>query len=116
MYGGIKHMIEEKIRLCKQAGVKSQISYKIQTGKPPVDEIINVAQVMNVDLIIMASSKPVLVIHEQKQIPASIKWKLYSGFVNTIIAKLAPLTQLPLVLSSANVLRFCLLSTRICNK
>jgi nucleotide-binding universal stress UspA family protein len=88
MYGGIKQMIEEKIRLCKQAGVKSQISYKIQTGKPPVDEIINVAQVMNVDLIIMASSKitssikvhgsitrkvidsankPVLVIHEQKQ-------------------------------------------------
>ena len=88
MYGGVKQMIEEKIRLCKQAGVKSQISYKIQTGKPPVDEIINVAQVMNVDLIIMASSKitssikvhgsitrkvidsankPVLVIHEHIQ-------------------------------------------------
>ncbi|HET7391312.1 MAG TPA: universal stress protein [Nitrososphaeraceae archaeon] len=87
IYGGVKTMVEEKIRLCKQAGVKSQISYKIQTGKPPVDEIINVAQVMNVDLIIMASSKitssikvhgsttrkvinssnkPVLVIHEQK--------------------------------------------------
>jgi nucleotide-binding universal stress UspA family protein len=85
IYGGVKRMVEEKIRLCKQAGVK--ISYKIQTGKPPVDEIINVAQVMNVDLIIMASSKitssikvlgsttrkvinssskPVLVIHEQK--------------------------------------------------
>src|SRR5215471_21348933 len=43
MYGGVKQMIEEKIRLCKQAGVKSQISYKIQTGRPPVDEIINVA-------------------------------------------------------------------------
>ena len=86
IYGGVKTMVEEKIRLCKQAGVKSQISYKIQTGKPPVDEIINVAQVMNVDLIIMASkitssikvhgsttrkvinssNKPVLVIHEQK--------------------------------------------------
>ena len=87
IYGGVKRMVEEKIRLCKQAGVKSQISYKIQTGKPPVDEIINVAQIMNVDLIIMASSKitssikvhgsitrkvidnankPVLVIHEQK--------------------------------------------------
>lgn len=52
IYGGVKKMVEEKIRLCKQAGVKSQISYKIQTGKPPVDEIINVAQV-----IIMASSK-----------------------------------------------------------
>jgi nucleotide-binding universal stress UspA family protein len=88
MYGGIKQMIEEKIQLCKQAGVKSQISYKIQTGKPPVDEIINVAQIMNVDLIVMVSNKitssikvhgsitrkvidgankPVLVIHEQKQ-------------------------------------------------
>jgi nucleotide-binding universal stress UspA family protein len=87
IYGGEKTMVEEKIRLCKQAGVKSQISYKIQTGKPPVDKIIDVAQVMNVDLIIMASSKitsstkvhgsttrkvinssnkPVLVIHEQK--------------------------------------------------
>jgi nucleotide-binding universal stress UspA family protein len=87
IYGTVKQMVEEKIRLCKQAGVKSQISYKIQTGKPPVEEIINVAQVMNVDLIIMASSKitssikvhgsitrkvidsankPVLVIHGQK--------------------------------------------------
>ena len=34
IYGGVKTMVEEKIRLCKQAGVKSQISYKIQTGKP----------------------------------------------------------------------------------
>jgi len=86
IYGGVKRMVEEKIRLCKQAGVKSQVSYKIQTGRPRVEEIINVAQVMNVDLIIMASSKitssikvhgsitrkvidsanrPVLVIHEQ---------------------------------------------------
>jgi hypothetical protein len=27
-------MIEEKIRLCKEAGLKGQVSYKIQTGKP----------------------------------------------------------------------------------
>ena len=34
-------MVEEKIRLCKQAGLKGQVSYKIQTGKP-VEEIIKV--------------------------------------------------------------------------
>jgi nucleotide-binding universal stress UspA family protein len=50
-------MVEEKIRLCKEAGVKAQVSYKIQTGRPPVDEIISVADEMNVDLIIMTSSK-----------------------------------------------------------
>src|SRR5919199_1401021 len=87
IYGGVKQMVEEKIRLCKEAGVNAQISYKIQTGRPPVDEIINVADEMNVDLIIMTSSKitssikvhvsitrkvidstnkPVLIIHEQK--------------------------------------------------
>jgi nucleotide-binding universal stress UspA family protein len=87
IYGGVKHMVEEKIKYCKQAGVKSQISYKIQTGRSPLEEIVEVAQAMNVDLIIMASSKitgsikvhgsvtrkvidstnkPVLVIHEQK--------------------------------------------------
>ena len=80
--------MKKKYDYAKQAGVKSQISYKIQTGKPPVDEIINEAQIMNVDLIIMASSKitssikvhgsitrkvidsankPVLVIHEHIQ-------------------------------------------------
>ena len=87
IYGGVKQIVEEKIKLCKEAGVKAQISYKIQTGRPPVDVIINVADDMNVDLIIMTSSKiassikvhvsitrkvidstnkPVLVIHEQK--------------------------------------------------
>lgn len=87
IYGGVKQMVEEKIKLCKQTGVKSQISYKIQTGKPPLESIIGVAQDMNVDLIIMASSKitgsikvygsitrkviestnkPILVIHEHK--------------------------------------------------
>ena len=87
IYGKVKQMVEEKIKLCKQAGVKSQISYKIQTGRPPLEEIVDVAHAMSVDLIIMASSKitgsikvhgsitrkvidstnkPVLVIHEQK--------------------------------------------------
>jgi nucleotide-binding universal stress UspA family protein len=82
--GEVKSMIEDKMKLCKEAGVKSQVSYKIQTGKP-VDEIVKLSDDMNVDLIVMASSrtslvrrllgsttkkiidnvkKPVLVIHE----------------------------------------------------
>jgi nucleotide-binding universal stress UspA family protein len=56
MEGGVKQLIEEKIRLCKEAGVTSQISYKIQTGRP-VDEIVKLAEEMNIDLIVMASSK-----------------------------------------------------------
>ena len=62
--GEVKQMIEDKIRLCKEAGVTSQISYKIQTGKP-VDEIVKLAEEMNIDLIVMASSKitsPVMVL------------------------------------------------------
>jgi nucleotide-binding universal stress UspA family protein len=54
--GEVKNMIEEKIRLCKQAGLKGQVSYKIQTGKP-AEEIIKVSEEMNIDLLIMASSK-----------------------------------------------------------
>jgi hypothetical protein len=30
----VKSMVEEKIRVCKQAGLEGQVSYKIQTGKP----------------------------------------------------------------------------------
>jgi nucleotide-binding universal stress UspA family protein len=62
--GEVKRMIEDKIRLCKEAGVTSQVSYKIQTGKP-VDEIVKLAEEMNIDLIVMASSKiisPVMVL------------------------------------------------------
>jgi nucleotide-binding universal stress UspA family protein len=54
--GEVKNMIEEKMRFCKQAGVKSQLSYKIQTGKP-VEEIVRSAQDLNVDLIVMASTR-----------------------------------------------------------
>ena len=63
MEGGVKQLIEEKIRLCKEAGVTSQVSYKIQTGKP-VDEIVKLAEDTNIDLIVMASSRitsPVMV-------------------------------------------------------
>jgi nucleotide-binding universal stress UspA family protein len=61
--GEVKQMTEEKIRLCKEAGVTTQISYKIQTGKP-VEEIVKLAEEMNIDLIVMASSRiisPVMV-------------------------------------------------------
>ena len=54
--GEVKHMIEEKMRFCKQAGVKGQLSYKVQTGKP-VEEIVRSAEDKTVDLIVMASSR-----------------------------------------------------------
>jgi nucleotide-binding universal stress UspA family protein len=49
-------MIEDKMRLCQQAGVKSQVSYKVHTGKP-VDEIVKLSAEMDPDLIVMASSR-----------------------------------------------------------
>jgi nucleotide-binding universal stress UspA family protein len=54
--GQVKQMIEDKMNFCKRAGVKSQVSYKIQTGKPS-EEIVKVAEDMNSDLIVMASSR-----------------------------------------------------------
>jgi nucleotide-binding universal stress UspA family protein len=54
--GRVKQMIQEKLKLCRDAGVKSEVSYKIQTGKP-VDEIVKISEEINVDLIVMASSK-----------------------------------------------------------
>ena len=54
--GEVKQMIEDKIRLCREAGVTSQVSYKIQTGKP-VEEIVKLAEELSVDLIVMASSR-----------------------------------------------------------
>jgi nucleotide-binding universal stress UspA family protein len=54
--GQVKNMVEEKIRVCKQAGLKGQVSYKIQTGKP-AEEIIKISEEMNVDLLVMVSSK-----------------------------------------------------------
>lgn len=56
MEGELKRMIEQKIRLCQQAGVKNQVSYKVQTGKP-VDEIVKLSEDLNADLIVMASSR-----------------------------------------------------------
>lgn len=54
--GEVKRMIEDKIKLCKEAGVTGQVSYKIQTGKP-VEEIVKLAEELGIDLIVMASSR-----------------------------------------------------------
>ena len=54
--GGVRQMIEEKMKFCEQAGVKSRVSYRLQTGKA-VDEIIKLSEEMDVDLIVMASRR-----------------------------------------------------------
>jgi nucleotide-binding universal stress UspA family protein len=53
--GGVKQMLDERIRQCKNAGI-NKVSYKIRTGKI-VDEIVNQSEEMDFDLIIMASSR-----------------------------------------------------------
>lgn len=50
MAGEVKQLIEEKMKLCREAGLKSQISYQIQTGKPS-EKIVKVIEETNVDLI-----------------------------------------------------------------
>jgi nucleotide-binding universal stress UspA family protein len=57
MKGQAEQMVEERIRLCKEAGARNQISYKMQTGKKTADEILALCEDMNIDLIVMASSK-----------------------------------------------------------
>ena len=54
--GEVKQRMEEKLRLCKGAGSTGQLSYRVQTGKA-VDEILRVSEKMNIDLIVMASTK-----------------------------------------------------------
>jgi nucleotide-binding universal stress UspA family protein len=82
--GALRKAIEEKINLCKEAGLKARITYEIRNGNPS-DEIIKVAEMTEFDLIIMGSHritstikgigsttrkvmdtlrKPVLLIHE----------------------------------------------------
>ena len=41
--GEAKKMIEEKLNLCKAAGIKGQVSYRLTTGKSVEDEIVNLA-------------------------------------------------------------------------
>ena len=53
--GEVKKMIEEKLNLCKAAGIKGQISYRLTTGKSVEDEIANLASTGDVNLIVMTS-------------------------------------------------------------
>ena len=52
MEEGIRQMLEERIRLCKKAGVR-EVSYIIRAGRP-ADEIVGERYY---DLIVMASSR-----------------------------------------------------------
>jgi nucleotide-binding universal stress UspA family protein len=55
MEEGIRQMLENRIKLCKKAGVK-EVSYIIRTGKP-ADEIVRLVGERYYDLIVMASSR-----------------------------------------------------------
>jgi nucleotide-binding universal stress UspA family protein len=52
---GIRQMLEERIKLCKKAGVK-ELSYIIRAGGP-ADEIASLVGQEYYDLIVMASSR-----------------------------------------------------------
>ena len=55
MEGRIRQMLEERVRLCKKAGVR-EVSYIIRAGRP-ADEIVGVVGERYYDLIVMASSR-----------------------------------------------------------
>src|ERR671911_250249 len=55
MEEGMRQMLEERIRLCKKAGVR-EVSYIIRAGRP-ADEIVGVVGEKYYDLIVMASSR-----------------------------------------------------------
>ena len=80
---GARHILEQRVEYCKKAGI-AQTTFKIAYGKA-ADEIIRIAEEMECDVIVMASSrmpsfirslgstarkvvdnarKPVLIIHE----------------------------------------------------
>jgi nucleotide-binding universal stress UspA family protein len=80
---GARHILEQRVEYCKKAGI-TQTTFKIAYGKA-ADEIIRIAEEMECDVIVMASSrmpsfiralgstarkavdnarKPVLIIHE----------------------------------------------------
>jgi len=55
IHGEIIDEIEGKIKKCKEAGCKNEISYKIRTGKV-IDEIVDEVKEGNYDLVILRSS------------------------------------------------------------
>ncbi len=84
MEGAVKQVLEERVRMGKEASGLTNVSYMVRAGKP-AEEIISASEEGNYDLIIMASSritspirslgsiarkvldssrKPVLMIHE----------------------------------------------------
>ena len=54
--GELKRIIEDKVKLCKEAGVSANIAFEISTGKA-AEEIIKVASQNQFDMIIMASHR-----------------------------------------------------------
>ena len=54
--GVLRKVIEEKISLCKEAGLNTPITYEIRTGNPS-DEIVKVAELTEFDLVVMASHR-----------------------------------------------------------
>lgn len=56
MEGTLRKVIEEKISLCKEAGLNTQITYEIRTGNPS-DEIVKIAELTEFDLVVMASHR-----------------------------------------------------------
>ena len=54
--GELKRIIEDKVRLCKEAGVSANIAFEIRTGNA-AEEIIKVTDQSQLDVIIMASHR-----------------------------------------------------------
>ncbi len=54
-HGEAKKMIVEKLNLCKSAGAKGQVSYRLMTGRSVEDEIIDLVKGGDADLIVMTS-------------------------------------------------------------
>ena len=53
--GYMRQLLEERIKLCKKAGVK-EVSYIIRAGSP-ADQIVSLVRERYYDLIVMASSR-----------------------------------------------------------
>jgi nucleotide-binding universal stress UspA family protein len=54
--GALKRIIEDKVSLCKEAGVVANIAFEIRTGNA-AEEIIKVAEQNQFDIVIMASHR-----------------------------------------------------------
>ncbi|MGA9842419.1 MAG: universal stress protein [Nitrososphaeraceae archaeon] len=54
--GALRELIEDKVRLCKEAGAVKNIAFEIRTGNA-AEEIIKVANQSKFDVIVMASHR-----------------------------------------------------------